>query len=635
MCGIVGVVAEEGVRADRLSAMSARLLHRGPDDCGVWLSPGAAPQVGLAHRRLSIVDLSPLGRNPMVRDGGRLCITFNGEVYNFLELRKELEGLGDRFVSRSDTEVVLASWDRWGTDCLRRFVGMFAFGIWDARSRRLFLARDRLGKKPLYYAEYAGRFAFASELKAFLAEPEFPRELDQDALGLYLRYGYVPSPFTIFRAARKLPPAHLARYEPGRAGLRIERYWDPLTVAAEPVRELDDGEAEKQLESLLKDAVRLRMIADVPLGAFLSGGIDSSLVVALMQEQSARPVKTFSIRFENPEFNEADHAAAVARHLGTEHREETCSMTAMRDVLDVLGETFDEPFADSSFIPTYIVARMTRRYVTVALSGDGGDELFFGYQRYAALERARWLLESPGPFRRTVARAIGLVPVRRARRVAEVLRQDGSDPYDRFVSWFPAAEAAALLGHASPHYPTYESTLAAVSSRQPADRASLLDLVTYLPEDILTKVDRASMAVGLEARAPLLDHRVAEFALRLPLSLKYRRGTTKWLLRRLLYRRVPRHLLDRPKMGFGVPLADWFRGPLRDRMEQYLSGPSLEDLGLTPGPARTLWRSFLDGRDPRTAPLWALFALCLWAERWNGPQKAPVRQSSGDSSKIA
>ncbi len=575
--------------------------------------------IGLAQRRLSILDLSPLGRNPMPRGEGRLWITYNGEVYNFLELRRELESLGETFRSRTDTEVILAAYDRWGTDCLERFVGMFAFGLWDGTKRRLFLARDRLGKKPLYYARYAGRFVFASELKGLLADPEFPRELDREALGLYLRYGYVPSPFTIFRAARKLPPAHLATYEPGPAALRIERYWDPFSVASEPFREVGAEEAEERLEGLLKDAVRLRMIADVPLGAFLSGGIDSSLVVALMQEQSQRPVKTFTIRFENPEFNEADHAAAIARHLRTEHYEETCSAASMREVIDVLADTLDEPFADSSSIPTYIVSRMTRRHVTVALSGDGGDELFFGYPRYTWLAWARRLLEAPRPLRRGAARAVGIVPLRRARRAAEILRQDGPEQYDRFISFFPEEEAAGLCGGAVSRYPVYEQALKSLSSWPWRERPPLLDLVTYLPEDILTKVDRASMAVSLEARAPLLDHRVVEFVLRLPLRYKYRDGTTKWLLRRLLYRRVPRRLLDRPKMGFGVPLGDWFRGPLRDRMEDYLAGQMLESLGLDPSGARGLWSRFLAGRDQRTAPLWTLFALCLWAEKWSRP----------------
>lgn len=621
MCGIAGLLSPHGIGAGVLAAMNARLAHRGPDDHGLWLAPDPAgpdgpPTVGLAQRRLSIIDLSPLGHNPMPRGDGRLCITYNGEVYNFRAIRAELESLGERFCSQTDTEVVLAAYDRWGPDALTRFVGMFAFALWDAPKKRLLLARDRLGKKPLYYAQYAGRFAFASELKAFLEDPDFPREIDRDALSLYLRFGYVPAPFSIYRAARKLPPANFALFEPGTGLLRIERYWDPVALARQGPLLIQENEAVERLDALLTDAVRLRMIADVPLGAFLSGGIDSSLVVALMQESSARPVKTFTIRFENPTFDEADHAAAVARHLGTEHAEETCTEAVMRDVLDALPDTFDEPFADSSAIPTHVVSRMTRAHVTVALSGDGGDELFFGYPRYVLNARARSLLASPRFVREAVARAAALVPARRFRRAAEVLRHDDDDRYLRFVSWFRPDEIRALTGRPPSAYPAYAAAGTGAGTLPPVERPPLVDLVTYLPEDILVKVDRASMAVGLEARAPLLDHRVAELALRLPLSLKWRGGETKWLLRRLLYSRVPRSLVERPKMGFGVPLAAWLAGPLRGRMEGLLAGPSLRTLALDGRAARALWDAFLAGRDLRASTVWALFSLLSWAERW-------------------
>lgn len=630
MCGIAGLLSPHGVPEGVLAAMSACLAHRGPDDHGLWLAPdpgnpGGPATVGLAQRRLSIVDLSPLGHNPMPRGDGRLCITYNGEVYNFQALRAELEASGERFRSQSDTEVVLAAYDRWGTACLDRFLGMFAFALWDAPKKRFFLARDRLGKKPLYYARYAGRFAFASELKAFLQDPEFPREIDPEALGLYLRFGYVPAPFSIYRAARKLPPAHFALWEPESGSLRVERYWDPVALARNGPLTIGEREAEERLDALLTDAVRLRMIADVPLGAFLSGGIDSSLVVALMQESSARPVKTFTIRFENAAFDEADHAAAVARHLGTEHSEETCTASEMRDVLDTLPDMFDEPFADSSAIPTYMLSRMTRRHVAVALSGDGGDELFFGYPRYVLNARARWLLDSPRAIREGVARVAASFPARRLRRAAEVLLHDDADRYLRFVARFRSEEVAALTGRPVPPYPAYLEASAGVEHLPSVERPPLVDLVTYLPEDILVKVDRASMAVGLEARAPLLDHHVAEFALRLPLALKWRGGTTKWLLRRLLYRRVPRSLVDRPKMGFGVPLADWLNGPLRARMEELLAGPALRALGLDERAARGLWEAFLAGRELRSSSVWALFALLAWAERWKpSPLERPA-----------
>jgi asparagine synthase (glutamine-hydrolysing) len=553
--------------------------------------------------------------------GGRLWITFNGEIYNFRELRRELESLGERFVSQSDTEILLAEYDRWGPACLSRLVGMFAFAIWDASRRRLFLARDRLGKKPLYYAKYAGRFAFASEPKAFLVDPEFPRDIDREALALYLRFGYVPAPLSIFRAARKLPPGHAATWDAASRSLSIERYWDPVALAAEGSVAVSERDAEEKLESLLADAVRLRMIADVPLGAFLSGGIDSSLIVALMREVSPAPVKTFSIRFENPEYDEADYAAAVARHLGTEHHEETCSASAMLDAVSIVGH-LDEPFADSSVIPTYAVSRMTRSHVTVALSGDGGDELFFGYPRYRAYSGQRWLLEAPRPVRHTIAAFASRAPRRRFRRIADVLRQDDSDLYARFVGLWSEGDVAAMTGAATPPYATYRAAAARLTGLPPELRPPVIDLVTYLPEDILTKVDRASMAVSLEVRAPLLDHRLVEFALKLPLDLKWRNGTSKWLLRRALYKRVPAALLERPKMGFGVPLGDWFRGPLRAEMEEKLGGPALESLGLDPGPARALWAAFCSGRSHRTDRLWSLFALISWQERWAGARLA-------------
>ncbi len=597
--------------------MASTLSHRGPDDCGVWESDDGT--VALSHRRLSIIDLSPLGHNPMSGDDGRLWITFNGEIYNFLELRQELEAAGRRFRSHTDTEVILAAYERWGLDCVDRFAGMFAFAIWDEPRRRLWVVRDRLGKKPLYYSESQGTLRFASELKAIVADQAVTREIDADAMRLYLRYGYVPSPYTIYTSIRKLPPAHYLICENGAVSVR--RYWDPVPYAL-GCASLTDAEAEAQLETRLTTAVRQRMIADVPLGAFLSGGIDSSLVVALMQEQSAVPVKTFTIRFDRPELNEADHAAAVARHLRTEHHEQTCDEPQMLDVVDRLADMFDEPFADSSAVPTYLVSRIARASVTVALSGDGGDELFHGYPRYRLHTQAAAALAMPRTLRRAVAFGAERLPTRRLRRIADVLRSDDEDQYARFISWWRPEDIATLTGRPPPDGPAYAEAMARSGALSRQDRTGLIDLVSYLPEDILTKVDRASMAVSLEVRAPLLDHRVVEFALGLPSSLKHRGRTTKWLLRKLLYKRVPRALIDRPKMGFGVPLADWFRGPLRERMDSYCAGPDFEDLGLDSGPVRRLWADFGAGRTHRTDLLWQMFALAAWSRRFRTARPA-------------
>ncbi len=615
MCGIAGLAtlttqSSPVPLVERARVMAACLAHRGPDDAGAWES--ADGRVALAHRRLSIVDLSPLGHNPMPWDNGRLHITFNGEIYNFLELRAELEAAGHRFRSQTDTEVVLAAYDQWGLDCVERFAGMFAFALWDEPRRRLWLVRDRLGKKPVYYSEHGGLLRFASELKSLVADAAFPRELDRESVRLYLRYGYVPSPRTIYVHARKLPPAHQLVWEHG--SVRVSRYWDPLAYAVRADRRPADVIA-RDLEERLVLAVRQRMIADVPLGAFLSGGIDSSLIVALMQEQSRAAVRTFTIRFDDPAYNEADHAAAVAAHLRTEHHEERCGEQELLDVVHRLPTMFDEPFADSSAVPTYLVSKAARAQVTVALSGDGGDELFFGYPRYRHHADSQWLLAQPRGVRRALAAVASRLPVRRLRRAADVLRQDGDDTYARFVSWMPPDEVEAMTGDVPESSQLYADVLARAADIPRRELAPLLDLVSYLPEDILTKVDRASMAVSLEVRAPLLDHRVVELALAMPLALKRHGPTQKTCLRTMLYARVPRALVDRPKMGFGVPLERWLRGPLRDEMDRMCAGDTIAGLGLNPAPVRSRWQAFRDGRTREADQAWQLFSLLAWAQQ--------------------
>ena len=625
MCGIVGLACADAGDLSHaafllVNVMTDALSHRGPDDSGTWAS--ADGSVVLGQSRLSVVDLSPLGHSPMPWDGGRLCITYNGEIYNYRELRQTLESAGHRFKSLTDTEVVLAAYDEWGTQCVERFVGMFAFGLWDTARRRLWLVRDRFGKKPLYYSVRNGVLSFASELKALLADATCPRDIDRAAIELYLRYGYIPAPLSIYSAIRKLPPGHDAVYE--RGALAVRSYWNPVEFVGTQ-NGISDADAERRLEQLLGTAVEQRRVADVPLGAFLSGGIDSSLIVALMQEQGTAPVQTFTIRFENQEFNEADHAAAVARHLGTDHHEELCSTERMLEVVGLIPRMYDEPFADSSAIPTYLVSSAARKCVTVAVSGDGGDELFVGYPRYAHYANSARVLALPRSVRLAVAAAASRLPTRRLRRIADVLRDDEADQYGRFISWRSRSSVTELMGTAPADAPLYAAMLARLDSVPRDQRPGLLDIAMYLPDDILTKVDRASMAVSLEVRAPLLDHRVAEFALGLPTHLKRRGGTTKWILRQLLYKRVPRELIDRPKLGFGVPLADWLRGPLRQQMSGFCAGPELAELGLNPAHVQREWAAFLAGGRLRPDLLWQIYVLVAWArESMSGVRTKPA-----------
>jgi len=587
------------------------MTHRGPDDSGLWRSRDGS--LALSHRRLSIVDLSSLGHNPMLWDDGRLAITFNGEIYNFRDLRAELERDGVRFRSQTDTEVILAAYDRWGMACVERFAGMFAFALWDEPRRRLWIVRDRLGKKPLYYATDGGVLRFGSELKALVADPGLSRDVDTDALRMYFRYGYVPAPLSIVKGVSKLPPAHALVVEDGRVSCR--RYWDPLQYVGRHHAMADD-EAEAALETLLGTAVRERQLADVPLGAFLSGGIDSSLVVALMQEHAASTVRTFTIRFDDPAFDESGHAAAVARHLGTEHTEQPCTEAEMLATVDRLPGMFDEPFGDSSAIPTYLVSAAARRHVTVALSGDGGDELFFGYSRYAHAHDSAWMLELPRPLRMLGAAVAGRLPNRRLRRAADVLASEDADRYARFVTWTLQDDVRRFTGQSAPEAPLYAAMREGLAGVAGAEQPPLLDLVSYLPDDILAKVDRASMAISLEVRAPLLDHRVAEFALGLPMRLKRRDGTSKWLLRKMLAKRVPPALTGRPKMGFGVPVAAWLRGPLRDRMDAYCQAGLFDQVGVDGRAVHTSWRAFLAGAPHRPDAVWQLFVLAAWVDQF-------------------
>lgn len=645
MCGITGfwlnaARTDEAARG-ALVEMSDAIAHRGPDDSDqLWESSSG---VGLAHRRLSIVDLSPDGRQPMTSASGRYVIVFNGEVYNFLELRAELEARGEspRFRGHSDTEVMLAAIEAWGLEAaLARFVGMFAFALWDRRERELTLVRDRLGVKPLFYTALAAGLVFGSELSAILAFPGVERRLDAASVYDFMRWGYVPAPRAIYEGVQKLPPGCLLRVSERDRVPQVRRYWDARercgSAPSRSAAPVDEQVLLDEVDELLRSAVSLRMIADVPLGAFLSGGIDSSLVVALMQAQSARPVRTFSIGSELAEYDEGRAAARVAAHLGTDHTPFVVTAREAQAVIPALGTLFDEPFADSSQIPTFLVARLARAQVTVALTGDGGDEAFGGYNRHSYGPRV-WdaLRRIPAGVRRSVSRRLlGIAPDRYdavARLVPKAMRprlagskahkllgvlgaRSGSEFYRALCAqWLRPEDVLARPAFGADTFP-------AIDTGDLVTDMMLMDMITYLPDDVLTKVDRATMAVALEARAPLLDHRVMELASRLPSELKVRRGVGKWALRQLLYRYVPKPLVDRPKMGFAVPVGDWLRGPLKSWAQDLLLADAKRAVPYFEGRAlQRTWDEHLSGRYDHGSKLWTLLMFQSWLAGPHGP----------------
>jgi len=637
MCGIAGfwLRTETGNEpADLLERMGNTLAHRGPDDSGIFFDKNAG--LGLSFRRLSILDLTAEGRQPMISASGRYTIIFNGEVYNHEAIRAELGP--QQWRGHSDTEVMLAAIERWGLEAaVRRFVGMFAFALWDSFERRLHLVRDRIGIKPLYYGHVEGSFVFASELKALRVLPGFQAAIDRDSLAAYMRYAYVPAPHSIYKGIHKLPPGHILTLSSNEASPVLSAYWSAAEAARNGVESRLRGGDEEILEQLhekLADAVRLRMIADVPLGAFLSGGIDSSTVVALMQSQSPGPVKTFTIGFHEDQYNEATHARKIAEHLGTEHTEFFVTPQDALNVVPLLPSMYDEPFADSSQIPTHLVSKLARGHVTVALSGDGGDELFCGYPRYDFVH-SLWnaVRRVPGPIARSAAKAMHLVPTalinntagrlplpRRLRqapgeklhRLADHLSaQDPAEIYLRAITMWSDPSSVVLNSHE--HDSVFRAIRKFAEMPDIREMAMLTDLTNYLPDDILTKVDRASMAIGLEARVPLLDHRVVEFAWRLPLHFKVRNGKTKWALRQLLYQHVPAELVERPKMGFGVPIDLWLRGPLREWAEDMLATETLGRHGLfSVEPIRKKWREHVSGARDWHYLLWPVLMFQAW-----------------------
>jgi asparagine synthase (glutamine-hydrolysing) len=636
MCGIAGFLELERRSGTHelealAGAMAATLRHRGPDASGVWADAEAG--IAFGHTRLSIVDLSPAGAQPMASSCGRFVIVYNGEIFNAAELRPELEAKGRRFRGHSDTEVIVEAFAEWGVEAtVKRIIGMFAIAAYDRRDKRLSLVRDRLGIKPLYWGKAGTRLAFASELKALAVLPDWKKELDRDALAAYFRFAYVPAPHSIYRGISKLMPGHIATIDLS-GETQIMPFWTLAEAAArgkEHQIDVGDKQACDMLEALLGDAVGRRLVADVPLGAFLSGGIDSTAVVAMMRMKSNAPVRTYSIGFREQGFDEAPHASAVAAHLGTEHTELYVSASEARDAIPLMPEIYDEPFADSSQVPTYLLSKLTRQHVTVALSGDGGDELFAGYTRHRFANRiqsmaprmAQFLasgLDLAGPA--MWDRLFRLVPTRKRpsygsdkiQKTAAMLREGPQGAYRSLVSAWDDPEAI-VPGAREPKGAIFDPELARALP-DGLDRMQYLDTLTYLPDDILTKVDRASMAVALEVRVPILDHRLVEFSWRLPSRFKMRGGKGKWLLRQLAYRHVPKALLDRPKSGFAVPIGAWLRGPLRDWTEALLEPKRLAEGGwLDAGPIQARWQEHLSGRRNSHASLWTVLMFQAWRE---------------------
>lgn len=643
MCGFAGFIADSsftGNASEILENMGQAIESRGPDSSGHWFDQQT--RIGLIHRRLAIVDLTEAGHQPMASQSGRYMLAYNGEIYNHLDIRAELEQIAARtWRGHSDTETLLAAIEQWGLKLtLQKAIGMFALALWDSKARSLQLARDRFGEKPLYYGWQQQQFLFGSQLNALRAHPAFAPEIDRNALTLLLRHNYIPAPYSIYQHIFKLQPGTILTLDANQQQ-QLETYWCAKTVMSQATQVTATGSTEQLLadtEAVLKAAVGRQMVADVPLGAFLSGGVDSSLIVALMQAQTQTPVKTFSIGFADPRFNEAEFAKAVAKHLGTEHTELYVSEQDVLAVVPKLAEIYDEPFSDSSQIPTYLVSKIARQHVTVALSGDAGDELFCGYNRYILTARL-WgkLSKVPTPLRRLAAKFLTAVPVNSWNTLAKVLPASWrlsnlgdklhkaagvvscnsiEDLYLGLVSHWQKPETV-VLGSKEPLTALTDPQRKANFS-DPILQMMAQDTLSYLPDDILVKVDRAAMAVSLETRAPFLDHTVLEQAWRLPMPLKLQAGKSKWCLRQILYKYVPETLIERPKMGFAVPLDTWLRGPLQSWADALLAEDRLAREGFFDvAQVRKMWLEHLSGKRNWQYQLWDILMFQAWYQRYH------------------
>jgi asparagine synthase (glutamine-hydrolysing) len=645
VCGFAGYlgIGSDVVVEKLLHLMSDELVHRGPDGSGLWFDDSA--KIGISHRRLSIIDLSEAGYQPMISESKRYVIAYNGEIYNHNAIRKELTVFDDQEIcwrGHSDTETLLAGIDIWGLEkTLKKLTGMFAFALWDRRERQLSLARDRLGEKPLYYGWQGeggnASFLFGSELKALLVHPSFNSEINRDAINLLLRHNCIPAPYSIYKGISKLAPGSLLSISLNDREPKIRTYWSAEDIASNGVNASHIGSDEEvlnELELSLRQSIEQQMVADVPLGSFLSGGIDSSLVVALMQELSNQPIKTFTIGFSEDRYNEAKYAKAVSKHLKTDHTELYISPEDAMNVIPRLSELYDEPFSDSSQIPTFLVSQLARQHVKVSLSGDAGDELFCGYNRYILTKRL-WdkLSFFPVSLRRKLAAILINIPpsiwsnlfgfislgnigdkIHKAAGVLEFSTVD--ELYLGLISHWDKPEAVVV--NSTEPRTILTGNVSDLSYLDPVQKMMLLDLLTFLPDDILTKVDRAAMGVSLETRIPFLDHKVVEFAWRMPMKFKIRNGQSKWALRQILYKYVPKELVERPKMGFGVPIDSWLRGPLRDWAESLLDETRLLNEGFfNPEPIRQKWNEHLTGRRNWQYQLWDVLMFQTWLEKHN------------------